>query len=78
MISANFLFSRPGFQLDIQCEIESQVTGIFGPSGAGKTTLLNVICGLETPDQGYVHIQNHEVFNASKKINLPLKKRKKG
>jgi molybdate transport system ATP-binding protein len=78
MISANFLFSRPGFQLDIQCEIESQVTGIFGPSGAGKTTLLNVICGLETPDQGYIRIKNHEVFNASKKINLPPEKRKIG
>ncbi|MCK5104690.1 MAG: molybdenum ABC transporter ATP-binding protein [Cyclobacteriaceae bacterium] len=78
VLKANFLLSRPGFTLDIQCEIETQVTGIFGPSGAGKTSFLHVLAGLETPDHGSVFIQDHEVFNASKKLNLPPEKRKIG
>ena len=28
----------------------------FGPSGCGKTTLLRLICGLDKPDEGRVHI----------------------
>ena len=78
VLTANFLLSRPGFTLNIQCEIEKQVTGIFGPSGAGKTSFLHVLAGLETPDYGSVSIQNHEVFNTSKKLNLPPEKRKIG
>ena len=78
VLKANFLLSRPGFTLDIQCEIDSQVTGIFGPSGAGKTSFLHVLAGLETPDHGSVTIQNHEVFNTSSNINLPPEKRKIG
>lgn len=78
VVSANFLLSRPGFTLDIQCVIETRVTGIFGPSGAGKTSFLHVLAGLETPDHGSISIQDHEVFNASKKLNLPPEKRKIG
>ncbi len=28
----------------------------FGPSGCGKTTLLRLICGLEQPDGGTIHV----------------------
>lgn len=28
----------------------------FGPSGCGKTTLLRLICGLDKPDAGQVHV----------------------
>lgn len=78
VLKANFLLSRPGFTLDIHCEIKAQVTGIFGPSGAGKTTFLHVLAGLETPDHGRISIENHDVFNSSKNINLPPEKRKIG
>ncbi len=78
VLSASFLLSRPGFTMDINCELQTQVTGIFGPSGAGKTTFLHVLAGLETPDSGSVVIQNHEVFNSAKKVNLPPEKRKIG
>ena len=78
VLSANFLLSRPGFTLDIQCEIETLVTGIFGPSSAGKTSFLHVLAGLETPGRGSVSIKDREVFNASKNLNLPPEKRKIG
>jgi HlyD family secretion protein len=32
------------------------VIGIIGPNGSGKTTLLDLICGLLTPQSGYVEV----------------------
>ncbi len=38
-----------------------EITGLIGPNGAGKTTLFNVICGLQTPTRGSVHIDGVDV-----------------
>lgn len=35
----------------------------FGPSGCGKTTLLRLICGLDKPDAGKVHIPQGTRFS---------------
>ena len=34
---------------------------LLGPSGSGKSTLLNVICGLQTPNAGTVHLGDQQV-----------------
>ena len=34
----------------------------FGPSGCGKTTLLRLICGLDKPDSGKVHVPHGTRF----------------
>ncbi|MBN2050377.1 MAG: amino acid ABC transporter ATP-binding protein [Spirochaetales bacterium] len=34
---------------------------IVGPSGGGKTTLLRILAGLERPEAGRVHINDHEL-----------------
>jgi len=78
IIKADFLLKRQEFSLKINCEINAQVTGIFGPSGAGKTSFLHVLAGLESPDKGLISIQNKEVFNSFENINLPPEKRKIG
>ncbi|WP_082393265.1 ABC transporter ATP-binding protein [Nocardia arizonensis] len=36
-------------------------TVIVGPSGCGKSTVLRMICGLETPQEGAIHIDGREV-----------------
>jgi NitT/TauT family transport system ATP-binding protein len=32
---------------------------VVGPSGCGKSTLLNIICGLDQPDSGEVHVERN-------------------
>jgi branched-chain amino acid transport system ATP-binding protein len=38
-----------------------EIAGIIGPNGAGKTTLLNVICGLNRPDAGDIHLHDRPI-----------------
>jgi len=44
---------------DINLNInDNEITGLIGANGAGKTTLIRIILGFETPDSGYVKINN--------------------
>ena len=46
------------------------VLALLGPSGGGKSTLLRVIGGLETPEEGSIRIDNHEVPREEKPLRL--------
>ncbi|MEM1133981.1 MAG: ATP-binding cassette domain-containing protein [Pseudomonadota bacterium] len=50
---------------DISLSLEQgQHSLLLGPSGSGKSTLLNIICGLQQPDKGVVHIDGEAIANA--------------
>jgi sulfate transport system ATP-binding protein len=49
-----------------------QLTALLGPSGGGKSTLLRIIAGLESADEGSVHIEGAEA------THLPPQKRNVG
>lgn len=51
----------------------NSLSAIFGESGAGKTTFLRLLCGLETPDSGYIKVENEIWFD--NKTNLPVQNR---
>ena len=48
---------------------------IVGRSGSGKSTLLNLIGGLDTPDEGSITVDGHEVASARPKA-LALHRRR--
>ncbi|HBM17073.1 MAG TPA: hypothetical protein DD381_12125 [Lentisphaeria bacterium] len=51
---------------------------IFGPSGCGKTTLLKMICGICTPDSGFVSVKNRCLYSSADSIDLPVYERNIG
>ena len=53
-----------------------QVFAFLGPNGAGKTTTIKMMCGLITPDSGWVKLNGHEVrhehYQAMRQIGVVL------
>jgi len=78
MIEIDFSLKRDNFEVTLSETFGAGITGIYGPSGSGKTSLLNSICGLAKPEKGKIAINNTTVFDAEKRINLPVEKRSIG
>ncbi|MEO1994689.1 MAG: ATP-binding cassette domain-containing protein, partial [Planctomycetaceae bacterium] len=38
-----------------------EIVGLLGPNGAGKSTTFRMACGLTTPTEGRVHLNNQDV-----------------
>jgi molybdate transport system ATP-binding protein len=62
--------------LDVQMDVSSGVTVLFGPSGAGKTSIINAIAGLIKPDAGRIALDKKVLFES--KVNVPPHRRKMG
>ncbi len=56
MLQAEVRYRRSAFALDVQFELRSNWTVLFGASGVGKTTLLRLLAGLLMPDRGGVSL----------------------
>ena len=61
--------------LNLQVD-KGEFIAITGASGAGKTSLLRIICGLESPKEGEILLDNMIIFN--KGISVPTEKRNIG
>lgn len=67
-----------GFELAVELEAPAGITVLFGRSGSGKTTLLNCVAGLLAPDAGSIRIGDRVLFDADRKVNVPVVRRQVG
>jgi molybdate transport system ATP-binding protein len=68
----------PGFTLEVDFRADPGFTILFGASGAGKTTLLDCVAGLARPDSGDIATDGRVLFDAVKRTDLPVSKRRVG
>jgi molybdate transport system ATP-binding protein len=66
---------HPGLRLDVDLALGPECGVVFGPSGAGKTSLLRLIAGLDRPDSGRLRVGDRTLFDAEKRIDIPLRAR---
>ncbi|MFG6118707.1 sulfate/molybdate ABC transporter ATP-binding protein [Thalassobacillus sp. B23F22_16] len=66
------------FQLNVDFEVNSGVTGIIGPSGCGKSMTLQCLAGLQTPDSGEIRLDDQILYHSGDQINVKPKDRKIG
>lgn len=79
MFSAAITFQRQEFRLVTSLALkEGSITALLGASGSGKSTLFRLLSGLEKPQTGNIYSNGVCWFEAEKKINLSVQKRKVG
>jgi len=66
------------FLLDISFSVNGGITVLAGASGAGKTTTLRLIAGILTPDEGVIKVGSETYFDAARKVDLSIQKRRVG
>ncbi len=68
----------PGFSLDVQWEMENELTVLFGHSGSGKSMTLQFIAGLAEPDEGRICFDDKVLFDKASRVNVPPQNRSVG
>ncbi|NTW28196.1 MAG: ATP-binding cassette domain-containing protein [Coriobacteriia bacterium] len=68
----------PGFDLDVEWEIEAGFVVLFGYSGAGKSLTLSMIAGTMRPDEGRVVVGGETLVDTRAGIFVPPQKRRMG
>lgn len=64
------------FTLNVNLSCSEQRLLIYGPSGSGKSLLLQLLSGLQTPDNGYIHLAGRTLFDSEQKLDVPARQRK--
>jgi molybdate transport system ATP-binding protein len=74
----NIVLPLAEFALEIDTELDNQVTAIFGPSGAGKTSLLDLIAGLRKPKSALIQLDDFVLSDTTRGIAVPPRARQIG
>lgn len=54
---------------------QGEICYLTGASGAGKTTLLRLLCGIDSPDRGYIEVDGRELSKISRAELQTLRRR---
>jgi iron(III) transport system ATP-binding protein len=57
-LSSNFKLNDISFSVE-----KGNILALVGESGSGKTTLLRIISGLDTPDSGFITLEEQPIFD---------------
>ena len=74
----NISLSLADFTLQVDEELNRQVTALFGPSGAGKTSLLDLIAGLRQPGSALIQLGDSVLTDTTRGVNRPVRLRQVG
>ena len=66
------------FTVEVDVELQSQVTAVFGPSGAGKTSLLDLIAGLRRPQSAFIRLNERVLTDTNNRVEVPTRWREIG
>jgi molybdate transport system ATP-binding protein len=63
------------FTLEVDVEVRSRITAIFGPSGAGKTSLLDLLAGLRRAPSAMIQLDGRVLTDTTKRLFVPTHQR---
>ncbi|TWI70111.1 molybdate transport system ATP-binding protein [Pseudoduganella lurida] len=66
------------FRLGVRFASDSQRVVIYGASGAGKSQMLKAIAGLARPDAGVIELGGRVLFDSTRGIDVPARRRNVG
>ena len=79
LLKKKLVASHGDMNLDLRFTIQTgELVTFYGPSGAGKTTMLRMLCGLSSPDEGYITVDGEVWFDTTKRINRKPQSRNVG
>jgi molybdate transport system ATP-binding protein len=78
LVLKNIFLPLAEFSLEVDVEIQNQVTAIFGPSGAGKTSLLDLIAGLRRPKSAFIQLGDRVLTDTTARVSVPTRQRQIG
>lgn len=65
----------PGFSMDVEFEIGSGVTALYGPRSSGKTLVLEMLAGFVRPDSGRILRDDVLLYDAAAGVHVPARRR---
>lgn len=71
----NIILPLADFTLEVNVEMQSRVTVLFGPSGAGKTTLLDLVAGLRRARSAFIQLDGRVLTDTDKVTFVPTRDR---